>query len=83
MEVVRILSSNRGLRRSVIFASWGAEEQGIFGSWEFAEEYRHVLMDRTVAYVNMDLCTCGPILYAAASPLIGHKIIQVTKQIKV
>ena len=41
--------------RSILFAHWDAEEYGLIGSTEFAEEYRTQLMRRAVAVINMDL----------------------------
>ncbi|KAI8490332.1 hypothetical protein Bbelb_320700 [Branchiostoma belcheri] len=41
-------------RRTIVFGSWGAEEQGIIGSAEFVEDHIRNLQERTVAYLNCD-----------------------------
>uniref|UniRef100_A0A8D0CJF5 N-acetylated alpha-linked acidic dipeptidase like 1 n=1 Tax=Scleropages formosus TaxID=113540 RepID=A0A8D0CJF5_SCLFO len=46
-------------RRSIIFGSWGAEEFGLIGSTEYAEEYQSKLRQRTVAYINVDISVFG------------------------
>jgi len=68
MEVARVLAekANSGRwrpRRTLIFASWGAEEYGLTGSWEFAEDFLPLLEERAVAYLNVDLCSTGKIFF--------------------
>uniref|UniRef100_A0A4W5NUP2 Aminopeptidase NAALADL1 n=1 Tax=Hucho hucho TaxID=62062 RepID=A0A4W5NUP2_9TELE len=57
-------------RRTIVFASWDAEEFGLLGSTEWAEENAKVLQERAVAYINADsaiegefvcvcVCVCG------------------------
>ena len=41
-------------RRSIVYAAWDAEEPGLIGSTEFAEEYAGELKEKAVAYVNSD-----------------------------
>uniref|UniRef100_A0A9J8A653 Glutamate carboxypeptidase 2 n=1 Tax=Cyprinus carpio carpio TaxID=630221 RepID=A0A9J8A653_CYPCA len=41
-------------RRTLIFASWDAEEFGLLGSTEWAEDHARVLQERAVAYINAD-----------------------------
>lgn len=41
-------------RRTVVFAAWGAEEQGLMGSTEWAEEHREELTEKAVLYTNTD-----------------------------
>ncbi|XP_065437746.1 N-acetylated-alpha-linked acidic dipeptidase 2 isoform X2 [Chrysemys picta bellii] len=41
-------------KRTIIFASWDAEEFGLLGSTEWAEENAKVLQKRAVAYINTD-----------------------------
>ncbi|MCY3811784.1 MAG: M28 family peptidase [Gammaproteobacteria bacterium] len=40
--------------RTVLFAAWGAEEQGLMGSTEWAEENREELTEKAVLYTNTD-----------------------------
>jgi len=88
MEVARILggkaaskSNSWRPRRSIVFFSWGAEEFGLIGSKEFAEDYTHVIKDRGVAYVNLDNCATQAIPYILGSPSIGHKALEAVKAI--
>ena len=46
-------------RRTIIFASWDAEEPGIMGSYEFAEDFMTALKHKAVAYINMDSAAGG------------------------
>jgi len=87
MEVARILSekANSGEwrpRRTIVFASWGAEEYSLIGSWEFTEDHLPLLEERAVAYLNVDICVTGEILNAQASPTIKHKLIEASKVVE-
>ena len=42
-----------------MFAGWDAEEYGMIGSYEWAEEHAKVLSQRAVAYINLDLAVEG------------------------
>ena len=46
-------------RRSISFAFWDAEEFGLVGSTEYAEELRTRLQRELVAYINTDMNTAG------------------------
>ena len=46
-------------RRSIIFCSWGAEEFGLIGSYEWIEQNSKVLSQRAVAYLNIDIAVQG------------------------
>ena len=41
--------------RTVIFASWDAEEQGLIGSTEYGEDFQEFLGENVVAYINVDV----------------------------
>ena len=57
------------LRRSVLFAAFGAEELGLLGSRFFAFEARlRGELDRIVAVVNLDCVASGERLELKASP---------------
>jgi len=59
----------RRLRRSVLFAAFGAEELGLLGSRYFAFEARlRGELDRIVAIVNLDCVAHGERLQLKASP---------------
>jgi N-acetylated-alpha-linked acidic dipeptidase len=40
--------------RTIIYASWDAEEPGLLGSTEWAEDHADELREKTVAYINTD-----------------------------
>ncbi|XP_037536183.1 aminopeptidase NAALADL1 [Nematolebias whitei] len=69
-------------RRSIIFGSWGAEEFGLIGSAEYAEEYFTKLSERTVAYINVDIAVFANATFRAAGmPSLQNVIFKATKQV--
>lgn len=54
--------------RTVIFATWDAEEWGLIGSTEWVEEMEDSLRAHAVAYVNEDDITTGPRFGGSGSP---------------
>jgi N-acetylated-alpha-linked acidic dipeptidase len=54
-------------RRTIIFCSWDAEEEGLVGSTEWVEQQGNAL-DRTVAYFNVDVAVSGPDFSASGVP---------------
>ena len=61
-------------RRTIIFGSWDAEEQGLIGSTEWAEENAAELKGKAVAYVNMDAAVSGANFGAASVPSLWKLI---------
>jgi len=49
-------------RRSIVFCSWGGEEFGIIGSYEWVQQNNKLLSQRAVAYINVDVAVGGEIL---------------------
>ncbi|NXV00431.1 NALD2 dipeptidase, partial [Cettia cetti] len=69
-------------RRTVIFASWDAEEFGLLGSTEWAEENAKVLQERAVAYINTDSSIEGNYtLRVDCTPLLYKLVYNLTKEI--
>ncbi|NWX49683.1 FOLH1 carboxypeptidase, partial [Steatornis caripensis] len=69
-------------RRTVIFASWDAEEFGLLGSTEWAEENAKVLQARGVAYINADSSIEGNYtLRVDCTPLMYKLVYSLTKEI--
>jgi len=64
-------------RRTVIFASWDAEEHGLMGSTEWAEQNAGELAS-AVAYFNMDAAVSGPKFGASAVPSLRQFLREVT-----
>lgn len=79
MECARSFAAaaERGERpeRTVVFAAWGAEEFGIFGSTEWVEGHRDQLLAGAVAYINLDMAAMGPNFGAASSPSLREAIL--------
>ncbi|XP_051965869.1 N-acetylated-alpha-linked acidic dipeptidase 2 [Xyrauchen texanus] len=75
---------NRGWRprRTLIFASWDAEEFGLLGSTEWAEDNARILQDRAVAYINADSAIEGMYtLRVDCTPSLHTLVYDITKQV--
>ena len=68
-------------RRTLVFATWDAEEWGIIGSTEWVEDLAHQLDARVVAYLNQDAIAGGPGFGASASPSLERLIHEVTQAV--
>ncbi|KAJ1948736.1 Vacuolar protein sorting-associated protein 70, partial [Linderina pennispora] len=68
-------------RRSIILASWDAEEYGLVGSTEWVEEHQKLLGAEAVAYVNVDVAVRGSLFYSSASPLYKSLLYSVAKEV--
>ena len=67
-------------RRTLLFCSWDAEEEGLIGSTEWAEQHARDL-DHAVAYFNVDVGVSGPNFSAAAVPSLKQFIRDVSKAV--
>jgi N-acetylated-alpha-linked acidic dipeptidase len=67
-------------KRTVIFCSWDAEEEGLIGSTEWVEQHTQAL-DHAVAYFNMDVAVSGPEFTAAAVPSLKQFIREVAEAV--
>jgi N-acetylated-alpha-linked acidic dipeptidase len=54
-------------KRTLLFASWDAEEEGLIGSTEWVEQHPKE-MEHAVAYFNTDMAVAGPDFTAEAVP---------------
>lgn len=69
-------------KRTIVFCSWGGEEQGLIGSTEWVEEHMKVLFNRGVAYLNMDYAVDYTYkLDVYTSPLLEDAMYKAAKQI--
>jgi N-acetylated-alpha-linked acidic dipeptidase len=64
--------------RTIVFASWDAEEEGLIGSTEWGEEHEKDLA-HAVAYFNMDVAVSGGNFGASAVPSLKGFVRDVTK----
>lgn len=67
-------------KRTLVFASWDAEEEGLIGSTEYAEGHVKEL-SRAVAYFNMDVAVAGPDFGASAVPSLKQYLRDVAKSV--
>jgi N-acetylated-alpha-linked acidic dipeptidase len=66
-------AARRGVRprRTLVFATWDAEEWGLVGSTEWVEQQAARLRATAVAYVNLDMIATGPTLGFGATPSLA------------
>lgn len=69
-------------KRTIILASWDAEEYGLIGSTEWVEENSEWLSKEGTVYLNCDSGVAGPHFYAGASPSLNKLIYEVTSIVK-
>jgi N-acetylated-alpha-linked acidic dipeptidase len=67
-------------KRRIVIGSWDAEEEGLIGSTEWAEQHADPLT-HAVAYFNTDVGVAGPNFKAAAVPSLKQFVREVTKQV--
>uniref|UniRef100_A0A4W6F968 Glutamate carboxypeptidase 2 n=1 Tax=Lates calcarifer TaxID=8187 RepID=A0A4W6F968_LATCA len=78
----RLLSKGWRPRRTIIFASWDAEEFGLLGSTEWAEDNAKLLQERAVAYINADSAIEGMYtLRVDCTPSLHTLVYDLTKQV--
>jgi N-acetylated-alpha-linked acidic dipeptidase len=66
--------------RTIVYAAWDGEEQGLLGSTEWAEQHAEELRQKAVAYLNTDSNGRG-FLYAAGSHTLQRFINEVAKEV--
>lgn len=85
LEVAQCLGelAKEGVRpkRTIVFASWDAEEFGILGSTEWVEELKTELQRKAVAYLNVDIAATGARFYVSATPSLRELIRDVTENV--
>lgn len=67
-------------KRTIVFCSWDAEEQGLIGSTEWAEQHGQEL-NHAVAYFNIDVGATGPDFTASAVPSLREFVRGVTEMV--
>jgi N-acetylated-alpha-linked acidic dipeptidase len=75
-----LLKSGWQPRRTIVFGSWDAEEQGLIGSTEYAEQFAKPLQN-AVAYFNMDIGVAGPDFGASAVPSLKQFLRDVARAV--
>ncbi|KAF7352524.1 Zn-dependent exopeptidase [Mycena venus] len=84
-EVVRgygaLLKAGWKPLRTIVFASWDAEEYGLIGSTEYGEDFAAWLAEHAIAYVNVDGSAGGSRWGADASPSLSHLILDTARDV--
>lgn len=75
-----LLKSGWKPKRTLIFASWDAEEEGLMGSTEWGEDHASELAN-AAAYFNMDVGVAGKKFGASAEPTLKEFVREVTKSV--
>jgi len=75
-----LLKSGWKPKRTLIFASWDGEEEGLIGSTEWVEQHEAGLVN-AAAYFNMDVAVSGPKFGASAVPSLKQFLRDITKVI--
>lgn len=73
-----LLKSGWRPKRTIIFASWDGEEQGLIGSTEWVEQNEQAL-GKAVAYFNTDTGAAGPNFRASATPSLKSFLREISK----
>ncbi len=68
-------------RRTIIFATWDAEEWGLLGSTEFVEDDSLRLSRDAVAYLNQDVAAQGSRFGGGGSPSLRATLRDVTRSV--
>ncbi|KAH8113339.1 Zn-dependent exopeptidase [Phellopilus nigrolimitatus] len=84
-EVVRGLGAllRKGWKplRTIVIASWDAEEFGLIGSTEWGEDFAEWIDKYVVAYLNLDSSVSGSRLRLSASPSLAHLVSNAARDI--
>ncbi len=68
-------------RRTLLFATWDAEEWGLVGSTEYVEDDSLRLMRGGVAYLNQDVSASGPAFGGGGTPTLRGVLRDVTRAV--
>src|SRR6185369_1323053 len=66
----------------IILCSWDAEEYGLIGSTEWAEELAQDLKEKAVAYLNLDAAVSGANFGASSVPSLWKLMRAATRDVK-
>jgi N-acetylated-alpha-linked acidic dipeptidase len=67
-------------KRTIVFASWDAEEEGLIGSTEWGEDHAQDLA-QAAAYFNMDVAVSGPKFGASGVPSLKQFVREIAKAV--
>ncbi len=69
-------------RRTLMFATWDAEEWGLVGSTEWAELMRDALSAQAVAYLNVDVSAAGRLFGSSGTASLQDLMRDATKTVQ-
>jgi N-acetylated-alpha-linked acidic dipeptidase len=85
LETARVLGTlaraGERPRRTLVLASWDAEEWHLTGSTEWGEQFATELGKGAVAYLNVDSSTSGPDFEASAVASLNPTILEVARDV--
>jgi N-acetylated-alpha-linked acidic dipeptidase len=85
LEAAQSLSemAKRGIRarRTIVFATWDAEEWGLVGSSEYVEDDSLRLQKGAVAYLNQDVAAQGPSFSGGGTPSLRAVLRDIVKSV--
>ncbi len=76
-----ILKTGWRPKRTIILASWDAEEYGLVGSTEWVEDHKEWLNKEGAVYINVDTAVFGPHFGSQASPSLNRLLYDITSEI--
>ena len=86
MEAARAVADlvKRGVRpkRTIVFATWDAEEWGLIGSTEYVEDDSLRLLRGAVAYLNQDVAAQGANFGGGGSPSLRATLRTITRSVE-
>jgi N-acetylated-alpha-linked acidic dipeptidase len=74
--------AGRRPKRTIVFATWDAEEWGLIGSTEYVEQDAARLTSGAVAYLNQDVAAQGPNFSSGGSPSLRATMRDIVKRIE-
>jgi len=63
-------------RRTILYASWDAEEYGLVGSTEWAEQHAKSIDEKAVLMLNVDSAVSGPTLEMSGVPSLRDLVLE-------
>ncbi|KAH9942546.1 hypothetical protein B0H21DRAFT_523058 [Amylocystis lapponica] len=84
-EVVRglgaLLQSGWKPLRTIVIASWDAEEFGLIGSTEWGEDFADWIAEHVVAYINVDSSVSGSRFRLSGSPSLAYFLRDIAEEL--
>jgi N-acetylated-alpha-linked acidic dipeptidase len=69
-------------RRTIVLASWDAEEFTLTSSTEWGEQFADDLRRRAVAYINVDSSASGPTFTSSAVPSLNAVVLEAARDVR-